>query len=51
MLKSVTIGSNQFALWKATRRKYDFEEPQNPFSKRPEKPSYRQHHPCDTVTI
>jgi len=51
MLKSVTIGSNQFALWKATRRKYDFEEPQNPFSKHPEKPSYRQHHPCDTVTI
>jgi len=26
-LKSMTTGSNQFALWKATSRKCDFEEP------------------------
>ena len=32
-LKSVTTGSNQFALRKATNRKYDFEKPQNSFSK------------------
>jgi len=51
MLKSATTGSNQFALWKAIRIKYDFEEPQNPFSKCLEKPSYCQHHPHDTVTI
>jgi len=31
--KSVTTGSNRFALQKVTSRKYDFEKPQNPFSK------------------
>jgi len=50
-LKSVTTGSNQFALRKATSRKYNFEELQNLISKRPEKPSYHQYHPRDTVTL
>jgi len=50
-LKSVITGSNQFALRKATSRKYDFEKPQNSFSKRLKKPSYRQYHPQDTVTF
>ena len=50
-LKSVTTGSNQFTLQKVTSRKYDFEEPQNPFSKCPKKPSYHQYHPRDTVTL
>jgi len=44
-LKSMTTGSNQFALRKATSRKYDFEESQNPFSECLEKPSYHQYHP------
>ena len=50
-LKYMTTGSNQFALQKASSRKYDFEESQNPFSKHSEKPSYHQYHPQDTVIL
>ena len=45
--KSITTGSNQSALWRATKRKYDFEKPQSPFPKYAEKPSHCQHHPWD----
>ena len=41
MLKSMTTESIQFALQRVTNRKYNFEEPQNPFPKCLEKPSHR----------
>jgi len=50
-LRSVTTGSNRFALWRAASRKYDFEKPQNPFAKHLQELSHSQHYPQDSVTL
>ena len=51
MPRSVTTGSNQFALWRVVSRKCDFEKPQNPFAKHLQEPSHSQHYPRDSVIL
>ena len=48
-LRSMTTGSNWFALLRVVSRKYDFEKPQNPFTKCLQEPSHSQHYPQDSV--
>ena len=49
--RSVKIGSNWLALWRATSSKYNFEKPQYPFTKYLQEPSYSQHYPRDLITL
>ena len=51
MPRSMTTGSNQFALWRVASRKCDFEKPQNPFAKHLQELSHSQHYPRDSVTL
>ena len=49
--RSVKIGSNWLALWRATSSKYNFEKPQYPFTKCLQEPPHSQYYSWDSVTL